>query len=178
MMQEDIDLLQTWAENNNMHFNGSKFQLVRFGNNEQIKDETIYFTGDNTEIIDRFEKLRDLGVIMNEKANFEDHVTHVERKVRQKIGWISRTFFTRKTMFMKQIFKFLVIPHLDYCSQLWMPVEPADIEKIEKLQRDYFRKNTRTERAELLGITEENENAVTPKKNGEVQDNLLLENPQ
>ena len=51
-LQEDIDLLQSWAENNNMQFNGSKFQLVRFGYNEDLKDETIYFTGDNEETRD------------------------------------------------------------------------------------------------------------------------------
>ena len=94
-----------------MQFNGSKFQLVRFGNNEDIKNETIYFTGDNEEIIERFDKLRDLGIIMNQKATFEDHVTHIEKKVRQKIGWINRTFYTRKTMFMKQIYKSLVMPN-------------------------------------------------------------------
>ena len=96
-------MLQTWAELNNMKFNGSKFQLVRYGTNESIKDETIYFTGDREEIIDRFEELRDLGVIMNERATFEDHITHVEKKVRQKIGWITHSFFTRRTQFMKQI---------------------------------------------------------------------------
>ena len=61
-----------------MQFNGSKFQLLRFGNNEGIKEDTIYFTGHNSEIIERFEKLRDLGVIMNQKATFEDHINHIE----------------------------------------------------------------------------------------------------
>ena len=43
---------------------------------------------------------------------------------------------------MKQLFKSLVTPHLDYCSQLWMPADIPEIEKIEKLQRDFFRKVT------------------------------------
>ena len=91
-----------------MQFNGSKFQLVRFGNNEGIKDDTIYFTGDNSEIIERCEKLRDLGVIINQKATFEDHIDHIERKVRQKIEWICRSFYTRKLQFMKQLYESLV----------------------------------------------------------------------
>ena len=139
-LQEDIDSLQTWAEVNNMQFNGNKFQLVRFGNNEEIKDDTIYFTGDNKEVIERFEKLKDLGVIMNQKATFTDQIDHVEKKVRQKIGWICRSFYNRRIQFMKQLCKSLVIPHLQYGSQLWMPVEISEIEKIEKLQRDFFRK--------------------------------------
>ena len=118
ILQDDIDHLQSWAEMNNMKFNGSKFQLLRYGPNESVKEDTFYFTGDGEEIIDRFENLKDLGVIMNQEATFNDHVTHIEKKVRQKIGWITRSFYTRKTQFMKQIYKSLVIPHLDYCSQL------------------------------------------------------------
>ena len=29
--------------------------------------------------------------------------------------------------------------HIDYCSQLWTPIETGEIEKIEKLQKDFFR---------------------------------------
>ena len=76
-----------------------------------------------SEIIERFDKLRDLGVIMNEEATFSDHVHHVEKKVRQKIGWVLRTFYTRNAGFMKTLYKSLIVPHVDYCSQLWMPIQ-------------------------------------------------------
>ena len=33
----------------------------------------------------------------------------------------------------------LVIPHIDYCSQLWMSVEGAGICSLEKHQHDFFR---------------------------------------
>ena len=38
------------------------------------------------------------------------------------------------------MFKSLVIPHIDYCSQLWMPVDGAGIHSLEKLQFDFFKK--------------------------------------
>ena len=37
------------------------------------------------------------------------------------------------------MYKALVTPHIDNCSQLWMPTEGSEIEKIEKIQRDFFR---------------------------------------
>ena len=43
-LQEDLDTLYKWATKNNMTFIGSKFQLMRYGNNEELKSETIYFT--------------------------------------------------------------------------------------------------------------------------------------
>ena len=61
-------------------------------------------------------------------------------KARQKLGWILRTFKTRNKWFMRHLFKTLVIPHIDYCSQLWMPVDGAGILRLEKLQYDFFRK--------------------------------------
>ena len=136
-LQEDLERMYDWARSNNMFFNGTKFQVVRYGPNEDLKNNTSYFT-DADEIVDRFESLRDLGVILNDKANFEDHVEHVTKKVRQKIGWVLRTFYCRRTDFMKTIFKTLIVPHVDYCSQLWMPIKPGPILAVEKLQKDFL----------------------------------------
>ena len=33
-----------WAKENNMAFNGSKFEVLRFGKNQEIKDNTNYLT--------------------------------------------------------------------------------------------------------------------------------------
>ena len=38
------------------------------------------------------------------------------------------------------MFKSLVQPHIDYCSQLWMPLEGANMEKVEKVLRDFSRR--------------------------------------
>ena len=138
-LQEDLEKLYKWARENNMTFNGTKFQLLRYGKNENIKNETVYFTDEMENVIEQYENLKDLGVFMNDKADFSTHVTNVVKKSRQKIGWILRTFHNRKMFFMKHMLKTLVTPHIDYNSQLWMPIECSEIEKIEKLQRDFFR---------------------------------------
>ena len=69
-----------------MVFNGTKFQLVRYGQDENIKNDTLYFTENTQEIIERFETLRDLGVIMSQTATFDVQIEHVSKKVRKKIG--------------------------------------------------------------------------------------------
>ena len=49
--KEDVEKLQTnlekmyeWEIANNMVFNGNKFQILRYGKNQDIKEDTIYFT--------------------------------------------------------------------------------------------------------------------------------------
>ena len=80
------------------------------------------------------------------------------------MGWILRTFTTRDPQILKHLFKSLVIPNIDYCSQLYMPVQPKGIEKIEKLQMDYLKKNSISEKNELLGNIIQYENAFPPKE--------------
>ena len=56
------------------------------------------------------------------------------------MGWILRTFNSRNKWFMRHMFKSLVLPHIDYSSQLWMPVDGTNIHSLEKLQSDFFKK--------------------------------------
>ena len=135
-MQADLEKVYNWADMNNMQFNSNKFELLRYGKNDDLKLDTIYFSDDN-DIIEEKEVLRDLGVQMNNKATFEDHITKVCQTVRQKSGWILRTFQTRKPYLMKQLWKQLVQPHVDYCSQLYMPVNGSKLSELENLQQNY-----------------------------------------
>ena len=38
---------------------------------------------------------------------------------------------------MRHMFNTIVQPHIDYISQLWMPQEGQNLEKIEKFLRDF-----------------------------------------
>ena len=41
---------------------------------------------------------------------------------------------------MKMLLKTLILPHIDYCSQLYCPTRPADIQKLEKVQKDFLKR--------------------------------------
>ena len=51
------------------------------------------------------------------------------------VGWGLRTFRSRSPHLMLTVFKTLVQPHLDYCSQLWSPCSQAQINLVEGVQR-------------------------------------------
>ena len=93
-LQEDLNRVFAWADTNNMKFNSDKFELLRYGKDEEIKFNTIYFSADD-KIIEEKEVLRDLGLQMNNKADFSDHIRNVCQKAKQKSGWIVRTLKTR-----------------------------------------------------------------------------------
>ena len=81
-----------------------------------------------------------MGIIMSNDGAFSGHVEFVSGKVKQKSSWILRIFQSRNTWFMKYIWKTIVQCHIDYCSQLYLPGNPADLERLENLQRFYTKK--------------------------------------
>jgi hypothetical protein len=123
-----------------MKFSGDKFQLVRYGRNQEIKENTCYFNGDMEYIIAEVESCRDLGVTIENSAKFDLHIEQVCKKVRQKCGWVLRTFYSRDQQFLRHMFNTLIQPHIDYCSQLWTPEEGPQLDKVEKLLKNFTSK--------------------------------------
>ena len=139
-LQEDLEKLYSWQRKNNMVFNGKKFELLRYGKDEDLKNSTSYLTPEAEDLIEVKECLRDLGIKMSDDAKFSEHINHVSSKVRQKCGWILRTFSCRKTFLMKFLWKTLVQGHIDYCSQLYFPNQSKELEMLEDLQKNFSKK--------------------------------------
>ena len=138
--QNDLDKVFKWSSENNMVFNTTKFEVLKHGKNEDLKDNYNYFTPEYEDVIERKEILRDLGVMANDKANFEEHINKVCTSVTRKVGWILRSFSTRSTSFMKLMWKQLVQGHIDYGSQLWQPLQYVYLQKIENLQKTFTKR--------------------------------------
>ena len=77
MLQENLEKLYLWEANNKMKFNGSKFQVMRYDQNEEIKNSTVYFTAEMEDVILQFDCIRDLGVIVSDDAKFEKNLDKV-----------------------------------------------------------------------------------------------------
>ena len=138
--QRNLNEIYKWEKSNNMKFNGGKFLVLRYGRNQELKENTLYFTGEMQQVIEQVNSCRDLGITMSDDATFTDQVDKVSRKAKQKCGWILRTFYCRKMNFLRKMFNTYVIPHMDYCSQLWAPTEGTNMDKIENVLRSFTAK--------------------------------------
>ena len=135
-LQADINEIFQWANNNNMSFNEDKFQLMRYGNNDIIKETTSYKT-ESDHIITQKTHVKDLGVIMSEDLTFKEHNATKLAAVRKLVGWILRTFKTRDTMPMVTLFKSLVLSRIEYCSVLTSPFKEGEIAALEQIQKSF-----------------------------------------
>ena len=103
-LQDDINHVYRWQENNNLLFNAKKFELLRHGKTLNLQS-SVNPIPNGTDIIEVKNIVRDLGVQMNNKADFSDHVNKVCTKTSQKSGWVLRTVSCRSTQFMKMMWK-------------------------------------------------------------------------
>ena len=138
-IQHDLETIYQWAEANNMLFNSTKFELLRYGPNQNIKSTTSY-TSDTGNIIEQKNNVRDLGVKLSDDATFNTHISEVVKKASETCSWIHRTFHTRDRLSMLTLWKALVQCILDYCSQLWSPASQKLIQEIELVQRAFIKR--------------------------------------
>ena len=136
-----LEVLYNWQKTNNMSWNHLKFQHLRCGANQELREETLLFTPEMTDIIPQEEELKDLGIQMDMGADFKAHRRKAIKKTKQKCGWVLRSFRTRSPGPMRTLWRSLCQPHQDYGSQLWSPVGlVGDIADQEGPLRSFSRK--------------------------------------
>ena len=131
-LQTDLEAIYQWAIDNNMSFNSSKFEVIRRGLDATMKLCTNYTSSDGSIINDK-EYVKDLGIIMSADCTFREQINKMCQSARNMCSWILRTFKSRSPILMLTLWKSLVLPILDYCSQLWSPILKGEIQKIEEL---------------------------------------------
>jgi hypothetical protein len=140
-LQNDLQSIYKWCEKNNMSFNSDKFEYMAYSRNPTI--DTSYksaYVDNNGDVIQKSEHVKDLGVYMSANGTFTYHINNTASKAKQMCGWILRTFSTRTCLAMITLYKSLVLPQLDYCSQLWNPSTAAEINILELVQRTFIKK--------------------------------------
>ena len=138
-LQTDLEKVYQWAVDNNMLYNSKKLEALRYGPDQVLKTTTNYTAPDGSIIPDK-DSVRDLGVTMTADGSFRQHISAMCLSARNMCAWILRTFHSRSEELMMTLWKSLVLPILDYCSQLQFPSKTGKIQEIEDIQKSFTRK--------------------------------------
>ena len=135
-LQEDLERTYEFAQESKLQFNENKFELIKFGFDEDLKGQTKY-TNPRGNNIEEKSKVKDLGITIENNLSFNEHIDNVVSKCRQISGFIFRTFSTRNINAMLTLYKSYIQPHMDYCVQLWYPHKISELQKLEGIQRTF-----------------------------------------
>ncbi|CAL4083541.1 unnamed protein product [Meganyctiphanes norvegica] len=134
-MQEDLNAIYEWANNNKMKFNTDKFEYISHGEMDGVPNEA-YKNPEGISIVSD-DTVRDLGVICNNNLLFKEHIDNIVMKSKVMSGIILRTFTTRERNVMLQLYSTYIRSRLEYCSIVWSPSLQGDINKVERIQKSF-----------------------------------------
>ena len=112
-----------------LKLNVKKCKIVSYGRNKQSFE---YRIGDTK--LERLHKIRDLGVLFDDRLKFEDHIKEKVNKANSMLGIIKRNFNKMPPKTSVMLYKSLVRSHLEYAGAVWSPHLKRDIELLEKVQ--------------------------------------------
>ena len=141
VLQSDLGKVYEWAKMVNMHFNTDKFECLRFWARPGDAPMFKYCAPNNLEIEVK-QSLRDLGVKISSDFTFKVHITKTVTAAFRLAGWALSSFRRRGIGVMTTIWKTIIQPRLDYCSQLWSPDDQLSINSLEAVQHHFLAKVT------------------------------------
>ena len=130
-LQEDVSKLENWSNKWQLQFHPTKCKTMRISSKDQAPNKYKLYNTD----LDTTTAERDLGVIVDNKLNFNEHIAKQSKKANMVMGIIRRTFKHLDDKMFVKLFKALVRPHLEYAQAVWHPQHAKEINLIESVQR-------------------------------------------
>ena len=115
-LQADLQTVYEWAARVGLQFKSKKFECLRYWPGTAIL-EHFYLSPDGTRIEDKL-NLRDLGVQLSSDCTFSIHIENVVTSVSKMVGWVLRTFRSRRKFVMMPCWSSLLQSRLVYCCHL------------------------------------------------------------
>ena len=104
-----------------LKLNTSKCKVIIIGRNldkSYTYDRTHNYT---MSVRERVDQIRDLGVLIDERLAFSNHIQDKINKAYAMLGVIKRNFKYLQLSSFILLYKNMVRSHLDHCSSVWTP---------------------------------------------------------
>ena len=134
--KELVNILN-WLNANRLSLNIDKtnFMIFRPKNKNDICPD-IRINGSQ---INQVDKAKFLGIIIDNKLNWSEHIKYTTKKISKGIGIIikARKLFNQDTLLT--LYNTMVLPFISYCIHVWGKSATTHLEKIHRIQKKIIR---------------------------------------
>ena len=135
ILNEELNEIMKWLKVNKLTLNVDKTQCMLFTRKKcntklSIKIENSFLT--------QVTKTKFLGIIIDEKLNWKDHILYISNKISKATGVIIKARMLGKRALLSLNYS-LVYPYLTYCCKVWGATYLYNIEILNKLQKKAMR---------------------------------------
>lgn len=133
-LQDDINNITDWCNKWQLYLNTEKCSVLHIGKTSYSNNYTI--TCQNVSTILKTSHLeKDLGILIDNKLKFDQHITSIVGKANRMVGLIRRSFDFLDAHSFQLLFKAMVRPILEYGQVVWSPHQKYLIGELEGVQR-------------------------------------------
>ncbi len=135
-LQKDINSLAVWSQKWKMTLNYSKCVVLTITLKRKPLNTTYNI---NSFAMAAVKTHRDLGVIFDSKMTFNPHIDNIVSCGRRMIGMMKRFGKGLSVRALITVYVSFVRPKLEYASIIWNSVGRVKSDKLETVQRDFFK---------------------------------------
>ena len=139
IVNNELQNICDWFKANKLQINASKTKYMIFQSSKTRLSHSDMTINLGSNAISRVTSISFLGVIIDEKLSWKNHVNYIHGKISSSIGMMYklRTVLPKKTLFM--LYNALVLPYLDYCNLIWSAAIESDLNRLAILQKKAIR---------------------------------------
>lgn len=131
--------VEKWMNRNKLKMNAAKtkYMIITSVRKQLRRGVTLRCLDGST--IERVEKIKYLGVIIDSKLRFEDHCDYMLKKVGKKVSFLNRIGGDISCYTRCIIYKAIIAPHFEYCATLLTAMGETQLTKLQVAQNRAMR---------------------------------------
>ena len=127
--------LKNWFNKNKLSLNLKKNKFMIFSN---MKKDEIVLSIDGVNI-ERVYEFRFLGVILDDKLTWKNHIAYVKGKVAKSLFILNKVKYDLDVSILRMLYCTLVLPYFIYCLEVWGNTYKSNIIPMIMLQKRALR---------------------------------------
>ena len=124
-----LEKMNKWYRENKLTLNPLKTQMMVLGNSFKY---SFRITLDGV-IVSELDCLKILGVYIDNKLTYKQHIAHVKKSINLKLMALRRVRRFLTEDILVKMYQMFIIPYFDYCSLLFLGIGKSERKKLEKL---------------------------------------------
>ena len=134
VVQNDLNRVVQWMESSRVILNQSEIKSMRFGSWQNLAKSPNFCLQLYWKTLKRVPNYSYLGVVLDEKRSWKDHVGYVSNKVSRRLGLLSGIWSCLTLETSKQVYTSLLQPLFDYADVAWGEISEGCCKELHRLQ--------------------------------------------
>lgn len=137
LLNDYLKKFHLWCTKNYLSLNVSKCSVITFS---RRASPFIYNYSLGSEVVPRVTLIKDLGVLLDTKLSFNNHIDYITNSANRSWGRIRRYAGEFSDPYViKSLYQSFVRSLLEYASVIWCPYYNINIARIEAVQKRFLR---------------------------------------